>query len=355
MFGFQECCDATTYLDLGRLCLSGLNPCWHEIRPIGAILLNALMFPYGLATLNHILLLSLSLFIIAYESGGKLSSRQTLFAMVWLFLKGIGAFLLLEVMFLGLASVNLTDTAAGVFAAVAILGFSRKNNLLLAVAGGISVLIRAAYLYPMLLLVVFCLVESFYKKRGGGGIIVLFFVCISPQYWLTYQHTGMFSFLDPSSVNYWRDFHLASNWAGYDTLIPAAGYSWESGVSVGMASAFQYHQYNDVANLIIARIQFYFSSFVPWAKVYLDSTSERIFSPLVVMLHVAALYFSVMYLKIRSLKIGFPLLLVLVQSLVIIPEQRFIFLIQLFLVMFTYLYFLRIGEKVYLLKSGDNK
>ena len=157
----------------------------------------------------------------------------------------------------------------------------------------------------------------------------------------------MFSFLDPPSVKYWRDFHFASNWAGYDTLIPAGGHPWESGVSVGLRTAYQQHQWGDVANLLCARMQFYFSSFVPWGKVYLSSPNERIFGPLVFVLHLAAFIFSSLYLRARAWKIGLPLSLILAQSLLIIPEQRFIFVIQLFLVMFAYLYFLGIGGKIH--------
>ncbi|MBA4152675.1 MAG: hypothetical protein C0509_08940 [Acinetobacter sp.] len=158
------------YSIAGQICLTrGWESCWSEFRALGSTLLNALLYPYGLAPLSHVLLLVFSLFLIAVElqldnPGQKwdwaymLSVRRDRQAMLHVqkfLLKVLGAFLLLELMFVGLASVNLTDVPAGVFAAMAIIGFYRKNALLVALAAGASVLIRAAYLYPMMLMVAY--------------------------------------------------------------------------------------------------------------------------------------------------------------------------------------------------------
>lgn len=168
----------------------------------------------------------------------------------------------------------------------------------------------------------------------------LFFLCLAPQYWLTYQHLHIFSFLDPSKVEYWRNFHFSSNFAGYDTLIPAAALPWHSGAKLGLAAAFEQYQWGNIIRLLISRIDFYFASFVPLGKVYLSSASERIFSPIVLLFHCTAFVFSYLYLKanVCAWRVWIPLSIILAQSLLIIPEQRFIFVIQLLLVMFSYLY-----------------
>lgn len=361
MLGFQECCDALYYSQAGQICRAGgWEVCWHGYRALGSILLNAIMpFP----PLSHALLLLFSLFFIAFDL--QLGSSRThaiwhirmsvrpdkssvLFIKKYL-LKALGAFLLLEIMFLGLASVNLSDVPAGVFAAIAILGFYRKNALLFALAAGAGVLIRAAYLYPMMTLAVYFILESLYKKRlVKAAIVSLFFFCIAPQYWMTYQHIGKFSFLDPSQVEIFKNSHFTSNSAGYDTIIsPVSGYSWQSGAALGSASAFEQHQWAELYKLLVSRMDFYFASGVPLGKVYLYSASERIFSPIVLILHLGVFTFSFLYLKAKgnAWRIWTPLSIILAQSLLIKPEQRFIFVIQMFLVMFAYLYFMRVIEK----------
>jgi hypothetical protein len=159
MLGFQECCDAIIYSDLGHTCLTrGYDACSLEYRPLGSLVLNAFMYPYGLAPLSHALLLLLALFLMAVglqqDSPGQkwnlayvLGARHDEQAMLQIqkyFLKSLGAFLLLEFIFMGLASVNLTDVPAGVFAALAIIGFYRKSALLFALAAGRWPLARAS-------------------------------------------------------------------------------------------------------------------------------------------------------------------------------------------------------------------
>jgi hypothetical protein len=352
VFGFQQCCDADAYAQLGASCLNNLNFCWNDLRPVGAIALNALM-PHGLASFNHTLLLLFSLFLIATELGFTLKSKVS---RVLIFKASI-AFILLELMFIGLASVNLTDISAGIFAALAILGFARKNTLLLTIAGGISVLIRSAYLYPMLILVVWFLFEMSYKRQYCKSLlVVLFFVIIAPQFLLTYQHTGVFSFLDPSVIEYWRNFHLISNWYGCDGIVlplsthPYKKFSlipWESSL-LDLTTAYKQKEWKDIFYLLLGRLDFYFSSFVLWNKVYLSSLNERLFSPVVMVLNIIIFIISSLYWMKKNIlwRIWFSLSPIIAQSLLIIPEQRFIFVIQLFLILFTYLYFMELGNNI---------
>jgi hypothetical protein len=74
--------------------------------------------------------------------------------------------------------------------------------------------------------------------------------------------------------------------------------------------------------------------------VYLQSASERIYSPAIYLLHAMMLLCSIRFLVhgAGALRIALPLLLILAQSMVIIPEQRFIFVVHVFLAVFTYLY-----------------
>lgn len=358
MLGFEQCCDANNYAVLGQKCwMLGWSSCWSEFRALGSTLLNALMYPYGLVPLSHALLLLFALFMtIAIEGESNIEStlslknvqiskyyKQIRLNLKEILLKALSAFLLLEFMFIGLASVNLTDVPAGVFAAFAILGFYRKDAALFALAAGVSVMIRAAYLYPMLAIATYFIAESLYKKNlSKAAVGLLFFICLAPQYLATYQHLGVFSFLDPKKVEYWRSFHFSSNLAGYDTLInPVTAHPWQSGVSLGLAAAFEQHNWLELIKLLVARFDFYFASYVPFGKVYLTDPGERIFNPLILILNLAAVFVSFLFLKAKgdAWRVWVPLLIIFAQSLLIIPEQRFIFVIQLFSVTLTYLFF----------------
>jgi hypothetical protein len=79
MLGFQECCDAITYSDLGQICLvRGWDACIFEYRPLGSMALNAIMYPYGLAPLSHALLLAFSFYLTVFElQQGKLEQAGT--------------------------------------------------------------------------------------------------------------------------------------------------------------------------------------------------------------------------------------------------------------------------------------
>lgn len=340
MFGFEQCCDASGYRGIGVACLADVHNCWDKVRPIGAILSSAL-FGDKFLLFNHLLLLVFAVYLIGSEAGIKLKVFKTTLSSHQLLIKALGAFLLLEFTFVGLASVYLTDVTAGIFAAFAILAFMRKNTIILAIAGAISVLIRAAYLYPMLVLIIFYLAESFYQKRKEGALVAIFFICIAPQYISTYSNTGIFSFIDATATTYWQNFHLSSNSSGYDTILfPDRGFHRVESGSVGLLEGYKNNQWMAIGKLIMARMNFYFFSFVPYNKVYLLAPSERIYSIFIGISSLMTLIFSIVYLKSRAWRIGLPMCLLLAQSLIIIPEQRFIFVIQLFLVMFTYLYLL---------------
>lgn len=361
MFGFEECCDAVTYSDLGQVCLTqGWSVCLSDYRPVGALALNAFMYPYGLAPLSHVLLLVFSLFIVAATEGidnghkpnwlvstAHHAPSKVLYGTHGYISKVVGAFLLLEFMFAGLASVNLTDAPAGVIAALAIYGFFKKNSLLFVLAGGVSVLVRAAYLYPMLLLAVLFLMEGIYSKKWPRvAVSLLFFLIVSLQYWLTWLNFGEFGFMDPSKVQYWQDFHFSSNLAGYDTLIPAAGHSWPSAASAGWYGLWVEGKWAELTGLFSSRIYFYFASYAPLGKVYLDGAPERVFSIGVLFLHLVALVFSHLILRRYGApwRVWLPLSVILAQGLLIIPEQRFIFVIQLFLVALSYLWLLQAAK-----------
>ena len=168
MFGFKECCDATSYAHLSQQCLKSFSFCWNEIRPIGATILSAITFTNGLVWVNHFLLISFSFFIVAFEGRSNLNLRQAYLSspkkcLPYLFNVFL-LILLLELFFLGLASVNLTDVSAGIFAAIAIVAFSCNKTLLFSIASAFSILTRAMYLYPMILLITYMLFEGFFKK-----------------------------------------------------------------------------------------------------------------------------------------------------------------------------------------------
>ncbi|WP_150107764.1 hypothetical protein [Methylobacter tundripaludum] len=122
-----------------------------------------------------------------------------------------------------------------------------------------------------------------------------------------------------------------------------------------MVTAYKQEQWGDIIHLLIGKMEFYFSSFTLWSKAYLDSPSERIFSPIIFILYFVMLVLSSLCLRQRKIlwRVGLPLCLILGQSLLIIPEQRFVFIIQLFLIAFTYLYFIEIGNNKFIFKRKN--
>lgn len=358
MLGFRECCDAVVYLGAGAACRThGLGACWSEARPMGSTLLAAAMHPLGLAPLSHLLLALCAALFVSVEWSGARGAQPRLWLpavrapfphpAAWM-LQALGAFVLLELAFAGLASVNLTDVPAGILAAVAILAFFRGQARLFALAAAASALVRAAYLYPMLLLALYLLAESVYRRRwSAAAALAAFFLLLAPQFWATWRNAGSIAFLAPDKVAYWTGFHLSSTWAGYDTILPGVSHPWPSEASLGLAAALRQLDLREALALALARLDFYFASFVPLGKVYLDSAAERIFSPLVALAHAAMLALSALLLfrqaGLAALRILVPLLIILAQALAIIPEQRFVFVIQLFLVLLSYRFVLSRG------------
>lgn len=337
MFGFEQCCDAIVYQSIGSACLSEIRNCWHEYRPIGAIAINALLHGSLSSVFNHLTLLIFSAILLREESR-FLSDKNTAKYPNIIFFKIIGLFAIFELFFIGLASVNLTDVPAGVLAATAILGFSRKKAVMFAVCGGLSVLIRASYLYPMIIFTIFFSLESLLSRNYKKTLILsIFFVILAPQFYLTYLKTNSFSFLDPASVKYWTKLHLSLSFYGYDTLLPASARNWQSNLP-DLPTAYKMNQWGDIFLLLFGRLEFYFSSFVIFSKAYLESSTERFFSPLIGLFNFALLLISAIYLKERKWRVLLPLSVIVLQNLIIVPEQRFIISIQLLLFAFTYLY-----------------
>jgi hypothetical protein len=350
MYGFEQCCDAYQYTDLGRACFADISKCWDPLRPIGAITLNAIAGPKGVVLINHLLLLVVAFIMIRIErrdSGVHIEgSVPRKFLMQ--FAKVAGLFFVLELLFFGLASVTLSDVPAGVFATLAIIGFTRKEFALFAIAAGICVLVRASYLYPMIVLVVVFLFESYRNNEYSIGlkVLIIFFVLLAPQYWLTYENTGAFSFIDPRQIKLLRVVHLESNWSGYDTLLPGVAHPWlQSKSTVGVLTAFYQNRVVDLLDLIVSRMGFYFSSFVPFGKVYLSSPLERTFSIYIAIVHLAMFSCTFLYLGVRAWRVILPLSLILGESLMIVPEQRFIFVIQLLLVFYSFLFLWELGQR----------
>jgi hypothetical protein len=329
-------------MEVGLFCkTNGWAGCWSDFRSIGAVILNAFAYPRGLAPLSHLLLLATAALFAGFDPGIDARTQPRAYLM-----RLLGALGLLEFAFIGVASVNLTDVPAGVLAVLAIVAFYRKQAVPFALAAGLSVLVRAAYLYPMTLVAVYFIAESAYERRWRRiAALGLYFACLAVQYVATYQHLGIIAFLDPAKVAFWRDYHLSSHFGGYDTLlVQPSPLPWPSFTGMGLTEALATHNCIEVWRLFAGRFNFYFASYVPYGKVYLDAPTDRIFSPIIYAIHFMLLAFSILYLKRvagwRSLRIAAPVALIVAQSFIIIPEQRFMVVFQMLLLMFGYLYFL---------------
>lgn len=109
-------------------------------------------------------------------------------------------------------------------------------------AFGLAVILRAFYLYPVIIIAVLFVAMLFvrnlhhyrsfkaYRREVLGGMLFVLLAAtpILFQFSLTHHFTGTWSFIDNTKIQYWSNVHLTSTWAGYDTLVPAGGLPYDA-------------------------------------------------------------------------------------------------------------------------------
>jgi hypothetical protein len=350
-----ECCDADAYVELGRLCAEHLKACWHPLRPIGAVYYFSLPFRLGLPAawiivLNAMLLLTTA--TIGLRAMTALLPRMTRLSRAALGL----AWPLVHLFFMGGTIRNsLSDGPSAAVAMISmwalLLAARRKSLWLSAAAGGalgLSVLIRAFYLYPALLTAGCVVVLTFFDKKARPSTASFCAALAAPillQLCATHANTGAWSFIDPASVAAGEKLHFETDAYGYDTLLPLRGYYYSAPEcfrhSSTMGDAIRKHEWGDAACLVGRREWFYFGSYVSGGKTYLTRAQDRHFSAPFLLANCLALGVALFWAFSRAARARLllaPLTFFgasLVEASLIIPEARFMMAVHVALWVFA--------------------
>jgi len=281
---------------------------------------------------------------------------------------------------------TLTDSIAGLLFLLAIwslfLGNTGKGWLILTggVLLGLSAWIRAFYLYPIFggLLIFFIYWLTTQPKNFKTLLVFIALLPICSQYLATYNHTGKISYLSPKDNKKWTKIHLSSTASGYDTLIsiqspfaPLEEILIQRGhlpnnylthtmkaekdkntahgsflknkiecIDSGMLIMMKNFNICGTLSLTYERIKFYFGSYS--SSAYVTQKNPRVHSWPFLLSNTFLFILAIIYFinltathKHSAMLIGSILTLIFAESLVIIPEQRFIIALQAIIYIFS--------------------
>ena len=338
-----QCCDAETYLRIGKACATTAASCWTPLRPIGAALYFSVPYRLGLPpetlVVMNLLLVAASI-VGCWRAFSVLCAKATVVGR----LVPAGIAVLAHLFFMAVPAWNsLSDVPAAALALLGIwlliLGGARRRVWYHATAGsalGAAVLVRASYLYPAFLAAAVCLAASVVLKRQRRSALALFLalgVSVGVQFYATHGRTGEWSFLDRTTTGRWERRHFGSTMYGRDTLLPGSAAEYTAPECFRTArdpfDAVRAHDWAAIACLWTRRQEFYFGSYVSAGRVYLSSRSKRHFSEGFLFLNGAALLLGAFFAfsAHRRKSTSVPLVLVATiwaQATAIVPESRFL-------------------------------
>jgi hypothetical protein len=336
-----QCGDAVGYLELGQACAAGWDRCWEPLRPVGAILYYSLPYRLGLRPESIIVvnwLLALGSVALMYETTRRLAPGSS--GLRW---SRLLAILVGHLLFLGSPSWNsLSDLPATVFALAGVQCMLLAHeldrwwcHLATGLLLGISVSLRAFYLYPAVLTVAALLLASVRQPRRllRRCAVLVVLLPIACQYGETYRRSHMIGFLYPPVEKLGRRIHFQSTLAGYDTsLTGAVPYDAKDCFrqSRNFKDAVEKRDGAALACVLGRRYAFYLGTYTAGGKVYITSPAERHKSTLLLIVNSLVLAAASARLGLRgrrpeSILVGAFLLMVFAQSLFIVPEARFLY------------------------------
>lgn len=376
----DQCCDGETYLRLGEACaLTG--DCYDAQRPMGAVYWFSLPYRLGLdanaLVYAHLLLAAISILLSTLTIGKQLihHTRLPKQYLIWAAIAMTST--LIHFIFLyPLLRVSLSDIPAGLLAlnGIWILLLCDDEDkygwIKIAVAGlciGMAAWVRAFYLYPLLASIsvwtIICWKQKSFKNSDGWLFLAALPILI--QYGVTYQQSGSFSFISPEKIDEGIHLHLDDPAIGYDMIIrPREFWRWQSdcGEINGLVTSIKNADATSLLCLIKGRINFYFGSYShityhnfynaqiywgdsplpeplpPFELRELESSIEnaksdkiRNWSPIYLSFNIFAICGAVVFALLNRKHIHGTHTLILLfivfiiaESLLIIPEQRFI-------------------------------
>lgn len=276
----RQCCDADDYLDMGYVCAKS-GYCYNPLRPIGDTLWFSI--PYIFNTSENIFFY-LHIFLLALVG-----------LSVYHLLKNIlpTCLFVLALLFLTWPTFfhTLSDTPATLFfiegIVLALIGLQRidldcNSAPVFFAAGislGLSILLRAAYYYPLLISAsLFILYWLWQKQRQWPLIFILgFFIPLSFQFISTWKHTGQWSFVSEGRSRSMMNLHLNSDASGYDTYLPQASAFWSPDcmAQAGLLPSLKSADITSATCILKNRFSFYLGSYA--ASTFLGIDARNFF------------------------------------------------------------------------------
>ncbi|TNF32942.1 MAG: hypothetical protein EP312_10535 [Gammaproteobacteria bacterium] len=277
---FLQCCDAGHYLYIGTHCGSQGICVKEALRPVGASLWFGWPYYFGLPpeTLIYahlgLLLLSVLLSVLAMISVLRVSSSIVRSWPVAVLAAPIATVSLTAhaIGFWPVLHVALADAPAGLFMLLAIwlliLSCHAWRWVCMLLAGlflGLSLWVRAFYLYPVVLLLVCWALLWFWRRcrPWSHGLLFLALSTIAAQVYLVHEKWGEWSFLSVADTGEARSLHLSSSAQGYDTLYPWQAYYWSSPCqpALGVKDVLVQGDISGGICLLASRLYFYWGTY----------------------------------------------------------------------------------------------
>lgn len=347
-----QCCDAQDYLDRGAACARSIDGCWDPLRPIGMSIYSSIPFrlhvpPESIILINILVITTAAYFFI--------SLLKTLAPRVPRSVR-VGAVAVPLAIFLGDPTRSALSEAPATAAALLALVLGARLLLddtpdaagprqrlqapLAGGAAGAALLLRSFYLHPLLLWAAACCGALLWQRgrralRPVALLLLPLALAISTQLCWTWRYTDKWAFIDPAQKARWTEMHFSSSYIGYDTLLPPAPHPWPAHnvPDGGLSRAVKDKNIKSAISLLLQKQNFYFGTYTPWGRVYLSDPQERIFHRGILVLHIAAALSAGCWLsRLRRRRALLPaavfLLAIWGEATLIIPESRFLALLQ---------------------------
>ena len=336
--------DAVSYLELGSACATlGWPRCWDPLRPMGAVLLYSLPYrlklpPESIIVLNWLLLLGSVAW--TYRTVRLLQPGER-----WRRWPRLAAIVVGHLLFFWRPSWNaLSDVPATVFALAAMQGLLLARvedrwwrHLTTGLCLGASVWLRAFYLYPAMVTAVAFILASVRQPRQllRRSAVLVMLLPIALNFYETYRRTSLIGYIYPPVEALGRRMHFQSTLAGYDSAM-GGPLRYEAKECFGKSHTFEdavnKKDISALACVLTRRYAFYFGTYTVGGTVYIATAAERHKSAVLLIVNSLVLVAALARLGLRrrrpeSLLVGLFVLTVVAESLFIVPESRYLYLV----------------------------
>lgn len=277
-----QCCDANGYLAQGSQCaLNGV--CYGELRPMGNYYWFSMPARFGWSdntlVVANIFMVALSIILSVVAIAGLLrvdrKAALRCCLVVVPFTAAIHFWYFRPTLFHTLSD---TPAAAMLLCGIWLLMchfFWRPTRFLsgslLLLAGfflGLSVWLRAFYLYPVFFLLLVYIIGWLFSdsKKLVHLLILSALIPLAIQYGTMFKVYGHYSFIKQELSASWQETHLNSVIVGYDTMVYNSGYQWRPKhceASYGILNSLKVKDAASLFCVLGERLYFYLGTYKP--------------------------------------------------------------------------------------------